>query len=82
MQKYARQSKLTIYKYSILNVLLLRLTIAQLKNKHSDFMNVFCIFSDLTIEKHKWWIYNLVWSEWHPMFMYYKSFHNELKVEK
>ena len=45
MQKYARQSKFKIYKYSILNVLHLRLkwfdTIAQFKNKHSDFMNVF-----------------------------------------
>ena len=45
MQKYARQSKLKIYKYTMLNVLLVRLslfdTIAQFKNKHSDFMNVF-----------------------------------------
>ena len=41
MQKYARQSKLKIYKYTMLNVLIVRLTIAQFKNKHSDFMNVF-----------------------------------------
>lgn len=57
MQKYAEQSKLEIYKYSILNELLVRLTwfdtIVQFENKHPDFMNVFCIFSDLTIEKHK-----------------------------